>query len=416
LKVLFLNQSFYPDVVSSAQHLADAALALVERGHAVTVLAGRRAQDDPETLFEPQQWWRGVRIIRLRSTGFGKENRWGRTVDSLTLLVLTLLRGTTLSKPDLVVALTSPPFIGLVGLCLARWYGARLVHWTMDLNPDEAIAAGWLSKDSLIAGALEQIARRTLCGAEHVIVLDRFMRGRVLAKGVRPERVAILPPWAHEPAVGFNPVGRQRFRRAHGLEGKFVVMYSGNHSPCHPLNTVIEAAEALADTPEIFFCFVGGGSEFRKIQHRFGPRSATVAASRHRNSPQILCLPYQSLAQLSASLSAADLHLVIMGDPFVGVVHPCKIYNILAIGSPVIYIGPTPSPTLETLAGASAQIPWGTVSHGDVAGLIAQIQRIRQLAVDQTAAALSARAGSFSPRTLVPRLIAQLESSVSDVH
>ncbi|HZR18608.1 MAG TPA: glycosyltransferase family 4 protein, partial [Verrucomicrobiae bacterium] len=287
MKILFLNQSFYPDVVSSAQHLADVALALVQRGHQVTVLCARRACDDPATLFKPQECWHGVRVIRVCSTGFGKDSKWGRILDLLGLLALASLRAFTLPRVDLVVALTSPPLIGLAGSCLARLHGARFVHWTLDLNPDEAIAAGWLRVGSLTALLLERAARRTLRSADCVIVLDRFMRERVLAKGVRPEALSIIPPWSHQPIVGFDPVGRRRFRRQHGLEGKFVIMYSGNHSPCHPLETVLLAAEALAGTPGVVFCFVGGGTEFRRIQ-----RSVQSTQDRGGIASNILCLPY----------------------------------------------------------------------------------------------------------------------------
>ena len=37
------------------------------------------------------------------------------------------------------------------------------------------------------------------------------------------------------------------------------------------------------------------------------------------------------------------IHVVVMGDPFVGLIHPCKIYNILRLGTPVLYIGPAES-------------------------------------------------------------------------
>src|SRR4249920_825476 len=92
------------------------------------------------------------------------------------------------------------------------------------------------------------------------------MEARLLSKGVEPARLRVLPPWAHGPEVRFDDVGRERFRLQHGLGERFVVMYSGNHSPCHPLDTVLRAAEALAENPGVVFCFVGGGSEFRRIQ------------------------------------------------------------------------------------------------------------------------------------------------------
>lgn len=72
MKFLLLNQTFYPDVVSTAQHLADLAAGLAARGHEVTVIAGRRAYDDPQTAFPRRQTWRGVRILRVGIRDSGK--------------------------------------------------------------------------------------------------------------------------------------------------------------------------------------------------------------------------------------------------------------------------------------------------------------------------------------------------------
>ena len=158
----------------------------------------------------------------------------------------------------------------------------------------------------------------------------------------RPEKIAVLPPWSHDSEVRFDPAGRERFRKAHSLEDKFVVMYSGNHSPCHPLDTVLLAAERLASNNDIAFCFVGGGTEFSRVK----------LFAKARRMSNVLCLPYQPLNELAASLSAADLHLVVMGDPFVGLVHPCKIYNIMRVGAPLLYIGPEPA-TFRRFSGNS---------------------------------------------------------------
>ena len=123
-------------------------------------------------------------------------------------------------------------------------------------------------------------------------------------------------------------------------------MYSGNHSPVHPLDTVLQAAERLAFEPRIAFCFVGGGSEHAKV--RQSPAS--------RELPNVLCLPYQPLHELSASLSAADLHLVVLGEPMAGLVHPCKIYNVMAIGIPVLFVGP-PASHVGDIANSNPGLP-----------------------------------------------------------
>lgn len=395
MRVLLLNQTFYPDVVSTAQHAADLAAGLAEAGHEVTVLASRRAYDAPARLFPARETWRGVEILRAPSTALGKISLWRRAVDFATFLVACAVRLAMLPRFDVVVAMTSPPLIAVLAALFVGMKGGALVSWIMDLNPDEAIAAGALPRGSLAARVLERLLGFSLRESAVVVVLDRFMRERVVAKGVAAERIVVLPPWSHSAVVRYDERGRERFRAAHGLAGKFVVMYSGNHSPCHPLDTVLAAARALKDEKDVTFLFVGGGSEFR--------RAAECGL------PNVFGLPYQPLDSLAGSLSAADLHLVVMGDAFAGIVHPCKIYNVLAIGSPVVYIGPSESHVTE-LAGS---LPRGAVycaAHGDVAGVVASIRRSRLQGARRVAASMEL-AEQFSARRLGPAMIALLEDA-----
>ena len=207
----------------------------------------------------------------------------------------------------------------MLGSLFVSLKGGRLIFWVMDLNPDEAIAAGWLKENSFAAGAMSRLLAYSLRHAERIVVLDRFMKQRIVAKGIPEEKMVTIAPWSHNDAVRFDPVGREKFRLGNNLSGKFVVMYSGNHSPCHSLDTLLGAAGKLADRDDIEFCFVGGGSEYEKVK----------AYARETKLRNILCLPYQPLSELPSSLSSADLHVVVMGDAFTGIVHPCKIYNIL---------------------------------------------------------------------------------------
>src|SRR5689334_22988669 len=223
----------------------------------------------------------------------------------------------------------------------------------MDLNPDEAIAAGWLNENSLVARALQRILGYSFKHAERIVVLDRFMEERVLAKGVEPRHVSVIPPWSHDDAVSFSSDGREEFRRKHGFDDRFVVMYAGNHSPCHPLDTLLQSALKLQTRDDIVFCFIGGGSEYAKIKE----------FAQHHSVKNVRTLPYQPLHELSNSLSAADLHVVVMGDAFVGIVHPSKIYNIISIGAPALYIGPQPSHISELA------LPLIHKHHGDVDGM-----------------------------------------------
>jgi colanic acid biosynthesis glycosyl transferase WcaI len=394
MKILILNQAFYPDVVSTAQHASDLARALTQVGHEVTVVCGSRGYDDPGVRFPKQEVWNAVNIIRVRSTGFGKASKWRRTTDFSTFMASCGLRLWLLPRFDVVVAMTSPPVISFLSSLAVPSRASNLVFWSMDLNPDEAIAAGWLREKSLTARLLSRMLLYSLKRATVVVALDRFMKDRIQAKGIPAEKVRVVPPWSHDDRVRFDPAGREEFRAIYKLSGRFVVMYSGNHSPCHPLETLLQAAERLAENEDIAFCFVGGGSEFRKVKER----------AQNRGLRNVLCLSYQPIEKLSGSLSAADLHVVVMGNQYVGIVHPCKIYNVLAVKKPFLYIGPTESHVTDIIRQSSAYVS----SHGDVEGVVANILRAmrntelgspRDVAVETL----------FSKNRLVPQMISAIE-------
>jgi glycosyltransferase involved in cell wall biosynthesis len=399
LKVLLLNQCFYPDVVATAQHLTDLATELSRQGHEVTVITGRQGYDS-DRWFAARGNYQGVRIIRIRTLSLGKGSRLRRAINFAIFLVNCALHLLITPRHDAVVALTSPPLISFLGALFVRLKGGQFYFWVMDLNPDEAIAAGWLSRDSRTARILETLLRYSMRHAEKIFVLDRFMKERVEAKAISPHKLIVIPPWSHDTDINFDESRRREFRTTHGLTEKFVVMYAGNHSPCHPLDTLLAVAENLSNNSEIAFCFVGGGSEKQKV--------AQFAAS--RGLENIRCLPYQPRAELSASLSAADLHVVVMGDPFVGIVHPCKLYNILKVGAPLLYIGPPESHVSEVLAQSPDLIEFYDARHGDVA-LVAE--HIVTAADSHWASrgSTSELAEKFSSGILLPAMIAALETT-----
>jgi len=399
LKILLLNQTFYPDVMATGQYLSEVATALAEKGHDVTVVTGRRAYDSPEKLFPDRETWRNIRIFRIFSTRFGKQAKWRRAADFASFIVNGCARLAFLPRHDVVMALTTPPLISFVGAWRAKLWRAKFCYWVMDMNPDEAVAAGWLRADSFVGKILERMSRFSLRRADRIIALDRFMRDRITAKGIAPEKIAVIPPWSQDNDVRFDAAGREQFRKAHGLQDKLVVMYSGNHSPVHPLDTLMQAAERLKDDKSIAFCFIGGGSEFKRVRH-------WAEAGERTN---ILCLPYQPLNRLSASLSAADAHVVAMGDAMLGLVHPCKIYNILAVGAPIIYIGPQPSHVTEILNRLGDEHSSIRVAHGEADILAEEIRNLQQQIAGSRRQLPTEITAAFSKGVLLPRLVSALE-------
>jgi glycosyltransferase involved in cell wall biosynthesis len=224
-----------------------------------------------------------------------------------------------------------------------------------DLYPEAVAAHGLLSPSSRSYRLLRAVLDRAYRGASVVISLGPYMTRRLLAKGVRADRIEEISNYGVGdvwPWTGPNPL-----RREWGLEDKFVVLYSGNMGLGHEFETFLEgAAEAKRELPELTVVFVGGGPRRKEIENW---------VEGHGAQDWILFRPYQPQDRLRETLGIADLSLVTMRDGWEGLVVPSKALGIFAMGSPTLYVGPE-SDISALVEGLGAGV---NVSGGDVAGV-----------------------------------------------
>ena len=371
MKILLINQSFYPDVIAVAQYATDLAVALAVRGHEVTVLTGDHGYDDPKVSYSKYEEYRRVRIIRIPYLRLGRKSHAGRLLDLFSFHLNLALKLGFIPTQDVVIGMTLPPFVAFWSALFCRFKGGEHIYWVMDMNPDEAFAAGWLKAVSLLGRILTASQRWIFKQSRAVVALDHFMKERIERHyGVGGNKISVVAPWAHDQWI--HPVSHSdnRFRKDHDWDGRFVVMYSGNHSICHPLDTLLKVALHYRSDKKMVFCFVGGGvrrEEVRKFKEE-------------NRLTNILQFSYEPIENLSQSLSAADLHVSVMGNDYVGIVHPCKVYGILSVGRPFIFIGRKESPTGEWMEETGLG---EHVEHGDVKGLVRAIEKARMMSVQE---------------------------------
>lgn len=360
--LVVICQVYIPDPAAVGQCLAGVAEEMVRRGWRVVVLTSREGYDDPSARYAPRETLNGVEVVRLPWCSFGKGSMAARLAGGLSFVLQSGLRSLLLGPIHRVLVSTVPPMGSLAALAAGVARRAPITYWVMDLNPDQIVALGQARPGALPVRSLEWLNRRILSRAAEVVVLDRFMARRVNAKLDVTSKLSLVPPWPLDDHLEPVPHASNPFRSAHGLEGKRVVMYSGNHGPNNPLSTILAAAARLQDEPDLVFMFIGGGVGKRQVEE-----------ARLRN---VRTLPYQPLDRLRHSLSAADLHLVTMGDDVVGIVHPCKVYGAMAVARPILYVGPSESHIGDLLRRGG--FGW-ELRQGDVDGAEAFFRRLLTL-------------------------------------
>jgi colanic acid biosynthesis glycosyl transferase WcaI len=326
-RVLFINRSYWPDVEATGQLLTELCEDLAD-DFDVTVVCGRarKVVDDVPPRAEMLRERNRVKIRRVRHTHFDKASFVGRIANMLTFQLAASWSSITAPRPDIVVVETDPPFLCLMGYVLQLLRRARLVCYLQDIYPDVAVALGKL-KPGWIARSLRAMFFHVYRRSDAVVVLSRDMRELLVAGGVPAQIVQIVPNWIDTTAV--CPIKQNnRFRHEHDLEDKFVVMYSGNMGMSQNLSQVLEAAELLAGRVEIVFAMVGDGADRRNLEKM---------ASERRLS-NVRFFGYQPKAELATSLSAADVHLVILQPHICRLLMPSKLYGALASGTPVVAI------------------------------------------------------------------------------
>ena len=384
----------------------DLAEELARRGHSVMVLTADRSYEDASIRYRSQEVTAaGVIVRRLPHTSFGKASVIKRTVGILSYFLQATVVACTLSRVEVIVYSTSPPFVGLAAVLASLVRSFPTVFWAMDLNPDQLIALGKITPHGAPARLMRRINRFTSKHASEVIALDEMMAERLLTCGARRDATHIIPPWtatdtqARPPQRDANP-----FRAEHGLNGSIVVMYSGNHTRSNPLTTLLAAAVELRDLPNLRFVFVGDG---------LAKRDVTECISQHELS-NVLSLPYQAKEILAISLGAADVHVVSLGDRMAGVIHPCKVYGAMAVGRPILYLGPPQSHVARILS--TYKNGW-SIRHGDVAATVACLREIASLSYDDLdsigARGASAMKINFNRSLLCASVASAVEAAIS---
>jgi len=328
VRVLLLNLYYPPDTSATAK-MTHSVVEALSVSHEVTVLCGRPSYDPTE-----RRAWRPyrtefagrTRIIRAGSTDFPRFEMKKRVVNYLSYVALAIPRA-VFASCDVVVAMTDPPFQGIVGAIVAMLKRKPFVYNIRDLYPDMAVG-GSIVAPGRPARIWEKLHRWALRRATRAIVLGEDMRAHIVAKGVEAARVVIVRDGAEilPPNTSFPSPDPEVVRAIRG-NFSFVIVHAGNLGFYGAWNTLVTAARNLANEG-VGLVFVGDGAQRSQIE--------AVAAG----SSNIRFLEFFPASKIPSVLAAADAHVITVKRGLEGVVVPSKMYGILAAGKPIVAVAP----------------------------------------------------------------------------
>jgi len=416
MRITLLNQFYVPDVAPTGLYLHDLARVLAQRGHEVKVICSRRSYDGTK-IFPRTEMLDGVEIVRLRATGFGRRGFLGKLADYASfygLLLVALMF--TRKRPDLILSLTTPPYIGLLGKLAALRHRCRHAHWIMDLYPDVMLAHG-MARSGWFIGMLRKLTRYQFKGADHVFTLGPKMAASVsaylgtsAAGKIAGDKTASTPQpspgvhwlclWSNSEMSPWPENESNPMRTSRGwADDEVVFLYSGNMGLGHRFGEFLAAAKSLGSSGPRWV-FAGDGKR----------RAEVVAAAKSMPTARIDILDYVPKAVLRAHLCSADVHLASLDSSWQGLMVPSKLQGSFAVGRPVLYVG---GRDCETAAWIEESGGGWVVDENDQAGLLRAIQQSLDPAerLKRGQAALAFARQNFQMSTNCQRMAQLLEES-----
>jgi len=328
VRILLLNLYYPPDTSATAK-LAQTVAEALSLHHDVTVLCGRPSYDPTERrpwrLYQSEHAG-GVSVLRAGSTDYPRTQMEKRVFNYLSYVFLGVPRALFLPC-DVVLAMTDPPFEGIVGAFVALLKRRPYVYYIQDMYPDMALG-GSIVKPGLLARIWERLHRWALRRATRVVAIGEDMRYRILSKGVNPSSVVVVRHGSETSSASASPaeLDQEVIRTIRG-KLRFVLVHAGNLGFYGAWDTLLAGASKLAEDG-IELVFVGDGAQRARLE---------AAAS---GMPNVRFLPFFSSGKIPSVLAAADAHLITIKRGLEGVVVPSKMYGILAAGKPIVAVAP----------------------------------------------------------------------------
>lgn len=341
-KNLLIYAHYYvPDTASTGQILRELAEGMKDKFNITVICVVPSYLGTVEDKYKTQKYYReninGINVLRIRVPEFTKTDKMSRIKNILAYFFGAMGATFKVGKQDYVFSISQPPILGgLLGVW-GKWIKhARYIYNIQDFNPEQVLAVGY-SKNKWITDVMMCLDKFSCRRSDLIITVGRDLVETVEKRfnGKNVPKTVMINNWIDEKEI--HPLTQdhprvQEFRKKYGLDGKFVIMYSGNIGLYYDLENLFKVIEKFkpgtktSDGREVAFAFVGAGSVLDKLKE--------YKVAHHMDN--VTFIPYQDKADLIYSLNAGDVHWCVNAKGIKGVSCPSKYYGVAAVGRPVI--------------------------------------------------------------------------------
>ncbi|MEL4894249.1 glycosyltransferase family 4 protein [Crocosphaera sp. Alani8] len=331
MRILIYSYNYYPEPIGIAPLMTELAEGLARKGHSVRVVTAMPWYPNSEIAPEYKgklyltENLNGVRVQRSFVWISRHRSFKNRALFEISFVVLSFFQVLNGSRPE-AIFLTIPGLPVCVPAAILSWlYRTPIILNLQDILPDAAVHVGLIRNPKMISlfKWLENFAYKT---ATKISVISDGFTENLLQKQIPQEKITEIPNWVD---VNFiKPLDKEDnyFRQENDLQGKFVVLYSGNIALTQPLEILIDAAIKLNHIENLAVVIVGKQEALERLERYCQRKKAT----------NVILRPFQPRSKLPEMLAAADVGMVMQKHNVISFNMPSKIQVLLASGRAII--------------------------------------------------------------------------------
>lgn len=266
MKILFITHYFAPDSGAAANRLSRLARMLQARGHDITVLTTMPHYPSGKIPADYRGHWQvienreGMRVIQVWLWARPNTKILMRLISQLSFMLMCMLRGIALQKPDVIFIENQPIFTGLAGWFISKIKRTPYVLNVSDYWPEYLVVAGVVKESSIIYRVFKSLANLTQRSAGAIVaMLDDLLvkiqnRIGTVEKGHVIRNSVDLSLYNH-------PELETAFREKHSLSDNRLVTFLGGLGPHIDMKTMLAVARGLSTYDDVTVLFIGSGAQ-----------------------------------------------------------------------------------------------------------------------------------------------------------